>query len=720
MIVKRPISKAFIILSLFAILLLVFSTSGFSTIYYVNTASTGTGDGTTQEITGEHAAWKAISEITGLVAGDSVLFNKGNEWRERLYNTTAGSDGSPITFGAYGEGADPIINGADVVATWTEYYGTPETWAAFTLANDGSANDYCFRSLIAASTFAASGDQIQVTLEANSANNSVFTSVYIGQQAASGDAWDMESGTVAEITFDSGSGCTITAGETKTSDWIDYSFDKTKAHFISFGNTGYVRYKSSGGTSYYKADASGEAGTADTADYSSSTNVYYLDEMEVRAATANVWQAALTTEPTQVFFDGTRGTAVGSIALCNGVGKWYWAANVLYIYYEEDPDGAVVIEASIRAVITIDGDSANYITIQNLDLKYADYHNINLRDGADHIIIDNITSQGAYDTGINCNDSNGPAVDLVTVSNSTINYNGAYGIGALRYATNWTIENNIVYNNCLSPDFDSVAGIATFDTTSTGHIIQDNTVYGNGVGNSAIATGVGIWIDTTGSGVIVRRNKVYDNDREGIYCEKNGSGVSVYYNLVWDNGCAGINVYGTNALPADSNTVYNNVSYSNDEAGIEVNGDSDADSCVDNTFKNNISVGNTLWDFWAHNGGENDGTNGSGNVYTYNCFGAESADFIKWGATEYSTYDTWETAYGSGTNSVEADPLMTDPANDNFHLNPHSPCVNAGTDVSLTEDYEGLKIRHAPDIGAYENQTNVLFFSWNYLRKFWK
>jgi hypothetical protein len=39
-----------------------------------------------------------------------------------------------------------------------------------------------------------------------------------------------------------------------------------------------------------------------------------------------------------------------------------------------------------------------------------------------------------------------------------------------------------------------------------------------------------------------------------------------------------------------------------------------------------------------------------------------------------------------------------------FRLKPSSPCINAGTDVSLTTDYAGRAIRGVPDIGAYEFQ----------------
>jgi len=125
MTVKRPISKAFIILSLFAILLLGFSTFGFSTIYYVNTAADAGGDGTTQELTGEHCAFKTIAQVIAAspAAGDSILFNKGNTWREQLTVPSSGSSGAPIIIGSYGSGNKPIINASDLITGWTNDSG---------------------------------------------------------------------------------------------------------------------------------------------------------------------------------------------------------------------------------------------------------------------------------------------------------------------------------------------------------------------------------------------------------------------------------------------------------------------------------------------------------------------------------------------------------------------------------------------------------------------
>lgn len=84
------------------------------TTYYIDTSSTGSGDGTTTATTGANAAWAAFSEITGLSAGDSVLLNKGDTWTETLTIPTSGSSGSPITFNSYGTGNAPIITGSDI------------------------------------------------------------------------------------------------------------------------------------------------------------------------------------------------------------------------------------------------------------------------------------------------------------------------------------------------------------------------------------------------------------------------------------------------------------------------------------------------------------------------------------------------------------------------------------------------------------------------------
>ena len=54
-------------------------------------------------------------------------------------------------------------------------------------------------------------------------------------------------------------------------------------------------------------------------------------------------------------------------------------------------------------------------------------------------------------------------------------------------------------------------------------------------------------------------------------------------------------------------------------------------------------------------------------------------------------------------NNIIDDPLFISPSN--FRLQVSSPAINAGTDVSLTSDYDGNPIVGIPDIGAFEYQT---------------
>jgi hypothetical protein len=67
------------------------------------------------------APWQMIAKVnsTTLLPGQSVAFKAGDVWREQLVVSSSGKAASPIIFGAYGIGAPPVIDGADLVLTWT-------------------------------------------------------------------------------------------------------------------------------------------------------------------------------------------------------------------------------------------------------------------------------------------------------------------------------------------------------------------------------------------------------------------------------------------------------------------------------------------------------------------------------------------------------------------------------------------------------------------------
>ena len=56
------------------------------------------------------------------------------------------------------------------------------------------------------------------------------------------------------------------------------------------------------------------------------------------------------------------------------------------------------------------------------------------------------------------------------------------------------------------------------------------------------------------------------------------------------------------------------------------------------------------------------------------------------------------------TNSLTSDPVFANAGSGDFSLQSTSPCIDVGTDVSLTTDYAGATVPYGTgvDIGAYE------------------
>ena len=84
------------------------------TTYYVDATD---GDDT-RAGTSEGTAWKTIGKVnsSAFLPGDSVVFKRGETWSgTTLTVPSSGSHGSPITFGAYGSGALPVLTANDAV-----------------------------------------------------------------------------------------------------------------------------------------------------------------------------------------------------------------------------------------------------------------------------------------------------------------------------------------------------------------------------------------------------------------------------------------------------------------------------------------------------------------------------------------------------------------------------------------------------------------------------
>lgn len=99
--------------------------------YYVNCAASAGGDGSAL------TPWDAVADVNGATfsADDNVYFNRGCTFRSQLTLPSSGTDGHPITFGAYGTGDKPVI------------------WAMY-----GNAKDYItFQDITVPGNFTANG-----------------------------------------------------------------------------------------------------------------------------------------------------------------------------------------------------------------------------------------------------------------------------------------------------------------------------------------------------------------------------------------------------------------------------------------------------------------------------------------------------------------------------------------------------------------------------------
>ncbi len=102
------------------IFLIVFSMNSMAAVYYVSEDGNDENSGTSPG-----QAWRTLDKVNSYQfwAGDQILFKRGNIWRGTITCNYSGSKGKPIIYGAFGEGANPIIYGSEVITGWTLHEG---------------------------------------------------------------------------------------------------------------------------------------------------------------------------------------------------------------------------------------------------------------------------------------------------------------------------------------------------------------------------------------------------------------------------------------------------------------------------------------------------------------------------------------------------------------------------------------------------------------------
>ena len=93
--------------------------------------------------------WRTIDKVNGATfqPGDSILFRRGDTWREELEITSSGTVNAHITFGSYGQGHKPRILGSERATDWAPVDGHANVWQSATslaIPNVGKASSIFF------------------------------------------------------------------------------------------------------------------------------------------------------------------------------------------------------------------------------------------------------------------------------------------------------------------------------------------------------------------------------------------------------------------------------------------------------------------------------------------------------------------------------------------------------------------------------------------------
>ena len=303
-----------------------------------------------------------------------------------------------------------------------------------------------------------------------------------------------------------------------------------------------------------------------------------------------------------------------------------------------------------------------------------------------------------------------------------------HGIVVVQATSNITITNNDIRD--INTDA-GATGIGIFFNAATGNV-GTVLINKNRIGTASLSGGIqGIQWGSSGfnpTGAIIVENNIIQNclqggiqdfgsdatwrynllfnlsvgsDAPGVNL-RDGATSKLYYNLVTGAGKAGVRVMEL----ANNVEVFNNVFYKNNTSGTvqaaEIDLFDTTNPATNTLVKNNICVPFAETSTYKVIEVVNVG---AGTVFDNNLYSADYTGMILWGATTYDTLAAFVAGESQDANSISGDPLMVDPANRDFHLLPTSPAIDAGADVSLTQDFAGTSVPRgvAEDIGAFEH-----------------
>ena len=613
--------------------------------YYVATEGNDSYDGMAAAYDGTHGPWQTVAKVNlqTFAAGDSVLFKRGEVWREQLTISSSGTAVSPVTFGAYGAGANPQFNGADVITSWTQYNG--DIWKAAVNSNVDSIPQI-FLDGVRQTLARTSGWS---TIDANSANG---TYLYDTSLTQVDDYWV---GATAVIRY-----CNwhITAQTVTDS--------SSSVHTISWTiptdpvpTTGY---------GYYLENKLSLVDTAGEWYFDAATHTLYLQMASGQNPNSHTIEASvrdhgvLAHDVTYVAATGLDVKNTASAGICFVAASY---SDILNNNVSYSFNGGIYVDSSFMQI------AGNTVT-QIDNGEGIGIHNGYLVDILNNTIADiaSDTTSPRYGSGIRLF----PWSSHITISGNTVSNISGHGI-YFQFGPVTVSHNTLSHCVMIVDD----GGAIYMGGEETGTAVEYNRISdcaGNLEGTpNTWHQAVGIYFDETGSNGALIQGNIISGCNYGIDLHKSYN-TSVLNNTLYNNTYTGINLEETSGNEMYGITVKNNICYAvgTSELALVIVRNSASTNSI-GTFDNNLY------------------------------YNPNKTNPIKHGSSFY-TLTQWQAKTGldssNDADSLAITPSLIDVASGNFHLLATSPCIDAGLAVGLLEDYDGVSIPqyNAPDMGG--------------------
>jgi hypothetical protein len=673
-----------------ATLLLVLLAAGpvFATTYFVAAAGSDSNSGTDAL-----HPWQTVAKVNGAAfsAGDSVLFNRGDAWYgTSLVVPSSGSSGSPITFGAYGSGVNPMLKGSTFLNT-SGFALAPNLIATvFSLHDSGTfSNDSLtrnWREQIGAVQITNSVISLTVTVMASPSAALNITGAAIGPVSTAPNTSAM-----TRITWGGGNnGVTVAAGTSATSDVITYSLNNSVDQIVAIYTTARnVEYFGNNNTTLWSDNTAADQSQASnvTGDGFAAGGNSVVGSIVGTIQTTFTYRQALGTAPVAVWENGTLLLSKNSQSAAEAfAGSWFYDGTYLYLH------------ASDGSNIAANGKTYSYVTASSPTFTAWD-------NGKSWLIFDSLDQSETYNT-------------------STATLGGLYLTGSNSIVRNLSLHDtyrhpltvyigaaNNVVTNVIAYHAYGTSPLAIYGPGTTGNLVQNSSFY-NDTSLSSAYLPAGVWAVVVAHGGstanVVDSCLIYSTAPSpggyGLLIGDSGTAVTFSHNFIYgtyayavDVGNGGGDGLGTGAMltlwdnlidtSQASNTgilfsgsvgsaVYNNTIFG---PGNSLPAISQTSTSTGTLVKNNI--------FYTGSYASVDASSETGTVYDYNDYFSAGGSPFSWGGTSY-TFSGWQGAAVQDAHSLSLDPGLANASSlsstGNFSLLAVSPAINAGVNLGST------------------------------------